>query len=180
GTSSLYNGERRDKDDIIFEALGTTDELTSNIGMALTFCEEDAVLEPLSQQLEWIQCCLQDVGSNVATPREHSNETRLARTEFDADGSRVAQLEKWIDEMDETLPRLTQFILPSGGRASASLHVARSVCRRAERQVQPLVRDHLCDASSGIFLNRLSDYLFTAARLAALKQGKQEKVYKKQ
>ncbi|KAL7313248.1 hypothetical protein PS15m_007014 [Mucor circinelloides] len=179
GTSSLYNGERRVKDDEIFEALGTTDELTSNIGLAMEFLEDTDWGNELVEKLIKIQCLLQDVGSNLATPREQSNEARLARTRFDADGQHVKALEDWIDEYDQQLPKLTKFILPSGGKSSASLHVARSVCRRAERRVQPLVRDQLCDDSVGIFLNRLSDFLFNAARWAAQSQGKEEKIYNK-
>ncbi|OAD05547.1 hypothetical protein MUCCIDRAFT_141306 [Mucor lusitanicus CBS 277.49] len=180
GTSSLYNGERRAKDDEIFEALGTTDELTSNIGLAMEFLEDTDWGNELVEKLIKIQCLLQDVGSNLATPREQCNEARLARTRFDADGQHVKALESWIDEYDQQLPKLTKFILPSGGKPSASLHVARSVCRRAERRVQPLVRDQLCDDSVGIFLNsRLSDFLFNAARWAAQSQGKEEKIYNK-
>ncbi|KAI9310098.1 Adenosylcobalamin biosynthesis, ATP:cob(I)alamin adenosyltransferase-like protein [Dichotomocladium elegans] len=176
GTSGLYNGERRNKEDPIFEALGTTDELTSHLGLALVYLEE-AGIETTSNQIEQIQRCLQDVGSNIATPREKSNQVRLARTAFDE--SHTKQLEDWIDEMDKTLPPLKAFILPSGGRASATLHVARTVCRRAERRVHPLAREHLCDESVAIYLNRLSDYLFTAARFAAHTQGCEEKIYKK-
>ncbi|KAI9358374.1 Adenosylcobalamin biosynthesis, ATP:cob(I)alamin adenosyltransferase-like protein, partial [Pilaira anomala] len=179
GTSSLYNGDRRDKDDEIFEALGTTDELTSNIGLAMEFLEDTDWGYDLIERLVKIQSLLQDVGSNIATPREQSNETRLARTVFDINGDNVKELENWIDEFDAQLPQLTQFILPSGGKASATLHVSRSVCRRAERRVQPLVRDHLCDASVGVFLNRLSDFLFNAARWAAQSQGVPERIYKK-
>ncbi|KAG0180618.1 hypothetical protein DFQ29_000328 [Apophysomyces sp. BC1021] len=170
GMSGLYNGERREKDDIIFEALGATDELSSHLGLAREYCDD--------MEEQDIQCWLQDAGSNIATPREHSNEARLARTEFDL--TPVNELERWIDAMDEKLPQLTQFILPSGGHASAHLHVARSVCRRAERRLQPLIRERLCDDSVGIFLNRLSDYLFEAARYMTMRQGKTEKIYKKQ
>ncbi|KAG2228174.1 hypothetical protein INT45_009221 [Circinella minor] len=177
GTSSLYNGERRDKDDIIFEALGTTDELTSNLGLALEFCEEQGDVEKLCEQIQWIQRCLQDIGANVATPRDNSNERKLARTVFDEEGKECAKLEEAIDEMYGQLPPLKQFILPSGGRASASLHVARTVCRRAERRVQPVARENLCDPSTAIFLNRLSDFLFAAARFAAMKKGKKEVIY---
>ncbi|KAI8379351.1 Adenosylcobalamin biosynthesis, ATP:cob(I)alamin adenosyltransferase-like protein [Radiomyces spectabilis] len=176
GTSSLYNGERRDKDDMIFEALGTTDELSSHLGLALEFLEE-LEQHDLYEKIQKIQCLLQDVGSNIATPRDRSNEVRLERTKFSH--VHATALEQWIDEMDAELPKLTQFILPSGGRASASLHVARSVCRRAERRVQPLIREGLCDPEVGIFLNRLSDFLFNCARLAAKRQGKSEIIYKK-
>ncbi|KAI8890452.1 hypothetical protein K501DRAFT_206385 [Backusella circina FSU 941] len=179
GTSSLYNGQRRNKDDEIFEALGTTDELSSNIGLAMEFLEDHEWSLPLIEKLEKIQCLLQDIGSNIATPREQSNQVKLARTEFDKTGELALEIEHWIDAFDLDLPKLTQFILPSGGKASASLHVARSVCRRAERRVQPLVRDHLCDDAVGVYLNRLSDFLFTAGRWAAHKQSKPEKIYKK-
>ncbi|KAL9550286.1 hypothetical protein PS6_005613 [Mucor atramentarius] len=120
----------------------------------MEFLEDTDWGNELVEKLIKIQCLLQDVGSNLATPREQSNEARLARTRFDADGQHVKALEDWIDEYDQQLPKLTKFILPSGGKSSASLHVARSVCRRAERRVQPLVRDQLCDDSVGIFLNR--------------------------
>ncbi|KAI8087728.1 Adenosylcobalamin biosynthesis, ATP:cob(I)alamin adenosyltransferase-like protein [Gilbertella persicaria] len=179
GTSSLYNGERRNKDDDVFEALGTTDELSSHIGLAMEFLEDYSWGTELIKRLTKIQCLLQDAGSNIATPREQSNESRLVRTAFDPSGTQVDQLETWIDEYDEQLPKLTKFILPSGGKPSACLHVARTVCRRAERRVQPLVRDHLCDESVAIFLNRLSDLLFNAARWASQCQGKQEKIYNK-
>ncbi|KAI9497081.1 Adenosylcobalamin biosynthesis, ATP:cob(I)alamin adenosyltransferase-like protein [Zychaea mexicana] len=178
GTSSLYNGERRDKDDLVFEALGTTDELTSNLGLALEFCEEQNNVPALCEQILWIQCMMQDIGANIATPRENSNERKLAKTVFDEEGKEVAKLEQYIDAMTAELPRLTQFILPSGGRASATLHVARGISRRAERRVSPLVRENMVDNSVGIFMNRLSDYLFTAARYASMKAEKPEKIYK--
>mmetsp|Transcript_6527 Transcript_6527/g.18801 ORF Transcript_6527/g.18801 Transcript_6527/m.18801 type:complete len:83 (+) Transcript_6527:558-806(+) len=81
--------------------------------------------------------------------------------------------------MDEELPQLTNFILPSGGQASAFLHVARSTCRRAERAVVPLVQSGSVHTDVGVFMNRLSDYLFTAARIAAKRAGKEEVCYQK-
>ncbi|KAI8812331.1 Adenosylcobalamin biosynthesis, ATP:cob(I)alamin adenosyltransferase-like protein [Cladochytrium replicatum] len=178
GTSALYNGERRAKDDAVFEALGTTDELSSHLGLAREFCDESK--NGISIKLEKIQCCLQDVGSNIATPRSQTkSEFKLGRTEFDKDGDLVRELERWIDEYDAQLPPLKNFILPSGGRASSALHVARSVCRRAERRVVQLVQDNHADASVGKYLNRLSDFLFQAARYAAEHDGIEEKIYHK-
>ncbi|KAF8979070.1 hypothetical protein BGZ46_005837 [Entomortierella lignicola] len=130
-------------------------------------------------QLEQIQCLLQDIGSNIATPRDSATAPRLARTEFDADGQHVQDLEIWIDEMDQKLPPLTSFILPSGGKAASALHVARSVSRRTERRVVPLAQEQRVDKSVAIYLNRLSDYLFTCGRYAAMKAGRQEVLYKK-
>ena len=175
GSSSLYSGERREKDDIIFAALGDVDELNSVVGVAREYAAE---LDPeLGSQLETIQSRLLDIGSAVATPIPSSNEKKLQRVAFNA--SATDDLEKWIDAYTEMLPALTQFILPSGGPAASFLHMSRSICRRAERSVVPLARDGSTDQSVAVYLNRLSDYLFTAARHAAQKAGKPEVVYKK-
>ncbi|KAF9153637.1 hypothetical protein BG015_003016 [Linnemannia schmuckeri] len=180
GTSALFTGERRPKNDVVFDALGTNDELSSSIGLAREFClDQGEGVKGIVGQLEQIQCLLQDVGSNIATPRDSATAPRLARTEFDADGQHVEDLEAWIDAMDQELPPLTSFILPSGGKAAAALHVARSVSRRTERMVVPLAQEQRVDRSVAIYLNRLSDYLFTSGRYAAMKAGRQEVVYKK-
>lgn len=91
----------------------------------------------------------------------------------------ILELEQWIDKYSSQLPPLTAFILPSGGKSSSALHFCRAVCRRAERRVVPLVQMGETDANVAKFLNRLSDYLFTVARYAAMKEGSQEKIYKK-
>ena len=117
GTSSLYTGVRLPKTDAIFEALGSTDELSSLLGHAREFCNDSTVLQCLAPQITTIQCCLQDIGSNIATPHEpdSSDLTRKqAKTRFDSQGSHLKNLELWIDDYDATLPPLTKFILPSG------------------------------------------------------------------
>jgi len=176
GESSLYNGERRSKDDLVFSALGDTDELNSTIGVAREFCVESADTA-LPVQLAAIQSSLLDAGSAIATPEDTSSERKKTRAKFDE--GLVAVLEGWIDAMDEELPQLTMFILPSGGKAASFLHLSRTICRRAERGVVPLVREGHVDEAVGRYLNRLSDYLFTAARFSALKEGKEETTYKK-
>ncbi|KAG7480880.1 hypothetical protein MATL_G00060870 [Megalops atlanticus] len=175
GFSSTFTGERRPKEDQVFEALGTTDELSSAIGLAREFCIDQG--HPFTEELDKIQCVLQDVGSNIATPRSSARESHIKKTKFM--GQPVSDLESWIDKYTEELPPLANFILPSGGKSSAALHMARSVCRRAERSVAPIVRSGEADPEVAKFLNRLSDYLFTVARYAAMKEGNQEKIYKR-
>lgn len=175
GTSSLYNGERRSKTDPTFAALGDVDELNSLIGVAREYAA--ALDGNLSQQLETVQSRLLDVGSAVATPLPTSSSHKLQRTAFPAQAT--AALEGWIDSWSAHLPQLTNFILPSGGLASSFLHMARSICRRAERSVVVLVDENLVESEVAIFLNRLSDYLFTVARVCAMKSNKPEVVYKK-
>ncbi|XP_062399986.1 corrinoid adenosyltransferase [Sardina pilchardus] len=173
GFSSTFTGERRPKEDSIFEALGATDELSSAIGLAREFCKDKE--HQFIEELEKIQCVLQDVGSNVATPLSSSRESHRVKTKFSPQPA--LDLESWIDKYTAELPPLTNFILPSGGKSSASLHVARAVCRRAERSVAPIVRSGEADPDVAKFLNRLSDYLFTVARYAAMKEGAAESVY---
>ncbi|XP_036952960.1 corrinoid adenosyltransferase [Acanthopagrus latus] len=175
GFSSTFTGERRPKEDHIFEALGNTDELSSAIGLAREFCVDKG--HTFTDQLDKIQCILQDVGSNIATPRSSARESHTKRTKFTA--APIADLETWIDKFTAELPPLTNFILPSGGKSSAALHLARTVCRRAERSVAPIVRSGEADPDVAKFLNRLSDYLFTLARYAAMKEGNEEKIYKR-
>ena len=134
GASSLFNGERRRKDHLVFSALGDTDELNAAIGVARAHCSEQSLaphreLKVLLPQLDHIQSRLLDLGSALATPLTSSNAAQLARAAFDEDGAEAKQLEAWIDVMDEQLPLLRNFILPSGGHVSASLHLARATCR---------------------------------------------------
>ncbi|MBN3316724.1 MMAB protein, partial [Atractosteus spatula] len=175
GFSSTFTGERRPKEDQVFDALGTTDELSSAIGLAREFCLDQGHV--FTEELHKIQCVLQDVGSNIATPLTSARQSHIERTKFGAEP--VFELERWIDKYTDELPPLTSFILPSGGKSSAALHLARAVCRRAERSVAPIVRAGESDANVAKYLNRLSDYLFTLARYAAMKEGKKEIIYRR-
>lgn len=177
GSSSLYNGERKEKDDLVFDALGVTDELNSLIGVAREYCEGLPNSGVLCSQLETIQSRLLDVGSAVATPLDNATEKKVARAAFPT--GPTEDLERWIDAFDEKLPPLTNFILPSGGQAASFLHLARTTCRRAERKIVPLVRAAKVQAEVARYMNRLSDYLFTVARFAARAANKEEVIYKK-
>ncbi|KAG7398965.1 hypothetical protein PHYBOEH_010070 [Phytophthora boehmeriae] len=173
GTSQLFSGERRPKNDAVFQALGDTDELNAQIGVAVEQTRL-AANEFLPPKLEQIQSRLFDLGACVATPLTSASDTKQQRTGV-FDEANVTQLELWIDEMDVELPPLKSFILPSGGGlASTHLHVARAVCRRAERSVVPLVAARDVDGVVQRYLNRLSDFLFVSARFAAVRDGKEE------
>lgn len=177
GKSSLYNGKRKHKSDDIFAALGDTDELNACLGVAREHCTADVVGKDLPARLVEIQSRLLDIGSTIATPMDTSTPEQLERVAF-SDGH-VDFLEQWIDDMDAHLPPLRNFVLPSGGLASSHLHVARAVCRRAERAVAQLVAHEQAPPVAQRYLNRLSDFLFVASRFAAQQAGIPEQVYQK-
>lgn len=162
GTTSLFSGERVPKDHLFIEALGSVDEANSAIGLALSLLPKEARLTSLMEQLETIQHALFDVGAAVATPRSSSDEKKLVKTRFDHDA--IDGLERWIDAMDLQLPALKTFILPGGHPAGAALHLSRCIIRRAERLVLKLYSQADVTENVLIYLNRLSDYLFMAAR----------------
>jgi cob(I)alamin adenosyltransferase len=172
GTSSLFTGERRTKTDEIFEALGTIDELSSHIGLAMASAN---IEHPYVEQLQRIQCILQDVGSAVATPSSSARKIHQEKTMFN--NRHTAEMEEWIDDYTQRLPPLENFILPGGSLTASSLHVARAVCRRAERRVLPLTEKDEVDWEALKYLNRLSDFLFTVARYAAKLDKTEETVY---
>lgn len=158
GETGLFGGRRVGKDSLRIEAYGTVDELNSFIGLALTELESEVVAE----DLQLIQNRLFTVGSDLATPLDHGSGNFLVpRTEenFSKD------LEKRIDHYSNQLDELRNFILPGGSKGAARLHVCRTVCRRAERLVVHLMHEEEINQYIVIFLNRLSDFLFMAARL---------------
>ena len=149
GNSSLFTGERRTKTDDVFEALGTIDELSSHIGLALALGSKDPTLSYL-EELQRIQCILQDIGSVVATPNSSARKSHQDKVTFS--NRHTSELEQWIDEYSKVLPPLQNFILPGGSVTSATLHVARTICRRAERRVIPLVQAEEIDNEALIYL----------------------------
>eukprot|EP00835_Amoeboradix_gromovi_P001278 NODE_55_length_26219_cov_0.194908.p12 type:complete len:205 gc:universal NODE_55_length_26219_cov_0.194908:6404-5790(-) len=159
GLTSLFTGKRVLKASPIFELLGSVDTLSSSMGVAGIYADKS-----INKQLRYIQSRLQDLNAHIATPREEKTpEKILKRTSFTYDN--VELLENWIDEMDKGLQPLTKFILPGGNLGSAHLQVCRSFCRTAERRCVELFEiDENYDDAAKKYLNRLSDYLFTAAR----------------
>ena len=156
GETGLFGGDRVHKDDERVHAYGSVDELNSQIGMALALTQIEAVVVPLTT----LQSRLFDLGSELATPiAEKVSSPKVS----DAD---VLQIETWIDLLEKDLEPLKAFILPGGSPTGAALHVARTICRRAERDVVTLGRGVTLRPEVFRFLNRLSDYLFVLARFA--------------
>jgi len=159
GETSLFGGSRVSKNDPRIEAYGTIDELNSHLGL----CRAAKLAAPIEAELDRAQSDLFDIGAYLAAP----GSDRFSSVSPD----RVGDLERAIDAMESALQPLKTFIVPGGSEAAARLHVARTVCRRAERRVIALD-----DASEEMlatiaYLNRLSDFLFVAARVANQLQG---------
>lgn len=179
GSTSLFTGERRPKSDRIFDCLGNADELNSCLGVAMQFLPPPPGDEPYTTRLSKIQSTLLDIGSQIATPRSSAQPKQLERVCASFGDQLTSELEQWIDEMQLELPPLRNFILPSGGKCASMLHLSRAVCRRFERSLQPLISSGDLDNKVGIYVNRLSDFLFVFARFVAMKEGKSETIYKK-
>lgn len=162
GETSLFTGQRVAKNDAFIEALGTVDECNSAIGAAISLLPAEELFAQVRAQLVLIQHTLFDLGAALATPRTRATNSKIDKTRFDHDG--VEQLEKWMDLWDEQLPKLHSFILPGGHSSGSLLHLARSICRRAERRVLPLIKNGDVSDHVLIYLNRLSDYLFISSR----------------
>ncbi len=162
GETSLFNGSRVPKNDPFIDALGTVDECNSAIGAALSFLPHVSKFHMIRDQLTTIQHTLFDLGAALATPRTSSSNYKIGKTRFDSEGTVL--LEQWIDEMEQELPELKTFILPSGHPSGAMLHLARSICRRAERLVIPIHQHTDVSDQVIMYINRLSDYLFVVSR----------------
>lgn len=165
GKTSLFGGNRVSKDTHRIEAYGSVDELNSHIGVVRSLhppAEIDRILEEIQQQLFVL-------GADLATPRTRGKE-RVDRIQ----SRHVEFLEQSIDRLDSALSPLNQFILPAGSRAAAELHVARTVCRRAERRTVQLAKKFDIGTTPVVYLNRLSDFLFVAARSANRLEGVEE------
>ncbi|MEP7197759.1 MAG: cob(I)yrinic acid a,c-diamide adenosyltransferase [Saprospiraceae bacterium] len=155
GTTALFGGKRLSKDDIRVEAYGTVDELNSNLGLLIANVIEVSILTELSK----IQNELFVLGSHLASDPSKLN---LKLPELKA--KNILDLENSIDQMDKQIPELRFFILPAGSIAIAQAHICRTVCRRAERRVVSLSKVEEIDEQIIVYLNRLSDYLFTLCR----------------
>jgi len=165
GTTGLAGGSRLTKDHARIDTIGSVDELNSFIGLL----RAQTLPEAIDRPLEAVQHRLFDLGGELAMPG----------TEVIGD-PRVIDLEKTLDRFNADLPPLEEFILPGGSEAAARCHVARAVCRRAERDLVRLSRLEPVNSASSRYLNRLSDLLFVLARVLARRDGGEEVIWKKE
>lgn len=168
GETSLFGGARVSKSDPRIESYGTVDELNSCIGMARALGSGSIV----DGHLEQIQNDLFEIGSHLASPQ---GSTRFSGV----DPQRISDLEGAIDSMESSLAPLRNFILPGGSQPSASLHLARTICRRCERHVVGLADPSDVSGTTIAYLNRLSDFLFVAARFVNQERGVADVEWKK-
>ena len=174
GETGLYGGTRISKASARVESYGNIDELNAFIGVAKSHIADDEVI----QQLKKIQFDLFTVGSEAATPVDKlylaNGKPRLPLVINEAE---IEELEHWIDAFEEKLEPLQYFILPGGGVAATHLHVARTVCRRAERSLVFLNESEEVRPELIKYLNRLSDYLFVLARYVSKITGESEEYW---
>ena len=165
GETGLFGGGRVPKDDPRVEAYGDVDELNAVIGMARAV----ELMSRIDEVLVPVQRDLFAIGALLATPDREKMAQHLQKARIDE--HRIAELEQAIDDAESELEPLRAFILPGGTPKAAALHVARTVCRRAERNVVRLQHAVELPELAVIYLNRLSDLLFTLARLANKRAG---------
>lgn len=165
GTTGLGGGLRVDKDDLRIEALGTIDELNSLVGLVLSHGVDDTIAAMLST----IQHDLFDIGGDFYIPDRNT-----------ITAAYISRLETWLDQLNEELGPLKEFILPGGTPAAASCHLARTVCRRAERVLVKLNREHSFNAEACAYINRLSDLLFVIARTINKQAGQTDILWNRQ
>jgi cob(I)alamin adenosyltransferase len=164
GETGLADGSRIAKDHPLAQAIGDVDEANSAIGVALEAVADAAVKRFMAS----IQNELFDLGADLATPGDDFSPTDMSLRIV---AGQVERLEREIDRMNESLEPLRSFILPGGADGSAEIHLARSIVRRAERSVVAANRERTLNPLALTYLNRLSDYLFVAARIVAASNG---------
>ncbi|MCP3902951.1 MAG: cob(I)yrinic acid a,c-diamide adenosyltransferase [Planctomycetes bacterium] len=168
GTTGLFGGDRVGKDHPRVEAYGTVDELNAAVGLAAAAVDPgSAGLDRIAAIFSSLQSRLLDLGADLATPAGSKHAGKVARL----DAGHVGEVEGWIDEIDAANEPMTHFVLPGGTDLAARLHLARTICRRAERLLVTLGGSETVTPEAIVYLNRVSDLLFAMARLANLAAG---------
>jgi cob(I)alamin adenosyltransferase len=177
GTTGLFGGQRVGKDHGRVEAYGAVDEVNACLGLAASMCDANRPLQGRFRDiLTTLQSRLLDLGADLATPEGSKHEVRIRRIE-NAD---VATVEAWIDEIDAGNEGLKFLILPGGTPLASHFHLARTVCRRAERAIIRLSRSEPLGQPVIQFVNRLGDLLFALARRANTDAGVPDMVWRQQ
>jgi len=166
GSTSLFGGKKLSKDDIRIEAYGTVDEFNAQLGSLISLMQSDIYIERLLE----IQKNLFNIGAILATDPSKQHLVKPFKDQ------NIGEVEKWIDEMENELPVLKSFILPSGSPAVAQCHVVRTICRRAERRIVSLLKDEE-KVDFLVYVNRLSDFFFVLARKICLDEGCDENLW---
>jgi cob(I)alamin adenosyltransferase len=163
GKTRLYGGQIVDKDNIRVEAYGAIDELNSAIGVVKTYIENNSLINDLQN----IQNSLFELSAELATP----DNKNVKSPESAITNKKIKDIEKDIDKIDNQLDPLKNFILPGGSPGAASCHLARTICRRAERALVSLNKVETIHFRIVVYINRLSDYLFVVARFLNKEQN---------
>ena len=171
GTTSLIGGERVKKYDLRVEAYGTVDELTAFIALLSDELSEDERTENIIDELATIESQLMSVAALLAVGKGGEGKVAPIANE------RITMLEEAIDRMQAELPAITKFTIPGGHRALSLCHVCRTICRRAERAALRVADISEVDSSATIYLNRLSDYLYTLGRVVTERLKVEEKLW---
>lgn len=180
GTTSLVGGRRVKKYDQRVEAYGTVDELNAHIGMLATMMRDKSIdLEMAFDVREQFENCYKQL--KTAQNKLFVIQTLLATEDEETynklpqlDDNATNEMEAWIDDIDKRLPKLKSFVIPGGSTISAQAHIARTVCRRAERQIVRLAEEENIEEKIKKYINRTSDYLFVISRFALILENKAE------
>jgi cob(I)alamin adenosyltransferase len=175
GKTRLAGGQQVWKNSRRVEAYGTVDELNSMIGLLCAMSHGVQAAEEFQEDLYWIQNKLFDLGGLLATAKDQVFKNMPCISSSD-----TLRLERLIDKCQSDLQPLKEFILPGGGLFGSLFHVARAICRRAERRCVSLMKEEAVDAQIVVFLNRLSDAFFVLARWVAMKQGIPERFWQRE
>lgn len=178
GTTALLGGERTSKADIRVELYGTIDELNSHLGLSHELIQkslDEKARQDLLTAIASIQSELFSIGAELASlSNQHTSKLNIKKLEE----ASIIQLEGWIDTWTTELEPLQAFILPGGHQAAGQLHIARSVCRRSERLLVQVMSEYKTNETILRYVNRLSDLLFTAARVVNKRTGREDQLWK--
>ena len=170
GSTGLFGGGRVPKNHRRVEAYGTVDELNAAIGWSIAGVDgssRSGVFDRFGSILTALQSRLFDIGADLATPEDSKQQAKIHRI----DEAQISEIERWIDEIDGGNAPMKHFVLPGGTELAARLHIARTICRRAERAMVGLYQAEPMNPQTIIYINRISDLLFAMARRANKESG---------